>query len=69
MKNRTASATIHCERLAEGARRELRENNGVSVSNALDLNNSKMMAFVTFDTEDGRQSLFDKGVIEEVDGA
>jgi phenolic acid decarboxylase len=42
------------------------ENNGVSVSNVLDLNNSRMTAFVTFDTEAGRQSFFDKGVIKEI---
>jgi phenolic acid decarboxylase len=41
------------------------ENNGVSVSNVLDLNNSRMTAFVTFETGNGRQSFFDKGVIEE----
>jgi phenolic acid decarboxylase len=42
------------------------ENNGVSVSNVLDLNNSRMTAFVTFDTGEGRQSFFDKGVTEEI---
>ncbi len=41
------------------------ENNGVSVSNVLDLNNSRMTAFVTFDTGKGRQSFFDTGVTEE----
>jgi len=42
------------------------EHTGISVSNVLNLNNSRMTAFVTFDTENGRQSLFDKGIIEEV---
>jgi phenolic acid decarboxylase len=45
------------------------ENKGISVSNVLDLNNSRMTAFVTFDTEDGRRSFFDKGVITEIDKA
>jgi phenolic acid decarboxylase len=42
------------------------ENKGISVSNVLDLNNSRMTAFVTFDSGNGRQSFFDKGVIEEI---
>ena len=42
------------------------ENNGVSVSNVLDLNNRRMTAFVTFDAGKGRQSFFDKGVVEEI---
>jgi hypothetical protein len=42
------------------------ENKGISVSNVLDLNNSRMTAFVTYDTGDGRQSFFDKGVITEI---
>jgi hypothetical protein len=42
------------------------ENNGVSVSNVLDLNNRRMTAFVTFDAGKGRQSFFDKGAVEEV---
>jgi hypothetical protein len=36
---------------------------------ALDLKNSRMAAFVTFDTGDGRQRFFDKGVITEIDKA
>jgi phenolic acid decarboxylase len=42
------------------------ENNGISVSNVLDLNNRRMTAFVTFDAGKGRQSFFDKGVVEEI---
>jgi phenolic acid decarboxylase len=42
------------------------ENNGVSVSNVLDLNDRRMTAFVTFDAGKGRQSFFDEGVVEEV---
>jgi phenolic acid decarboxylase len=42
------------------------ENNGVSVSNVLDLNNRQVTAFVTFDAGEGRQSFFDKGVVEEI---
>lgn len=42
------------------------ENNGVSVSNVLDLNNRRMTAFVTFDAGKGRRSFFDKGVVEEI---
>jgi phenolic acid decarboxylase len=43
------------------------EGSGVSVSNVLDLNNSRMTAFVTFDTGSGRQSFFDKGFVTEID--
>jgi hypothetical protein len=32
----------------------------------LDLNNRRMTAFVTFDAGKGRQSFFDKGVVEEI---
>src|SRR5215510_662335 len=42
------------------------ENNGVSVSNVLDLNKYRMTAFVTFEAGKGRQSFFDKGVVEEI---
>src|SRR5499426_430748 len=42
------------------------ENDGISVSNVLDLNNSRMTAFLTFDMGKGRQSFFDKGIIEEI---
>jgi phenolic acid decarboxylase len=42
------------------------ENNGVSVSNVLDLNDRRMTAFVTFDAGEGRRSFFDKGVVEEI---
>jgi len=42
------------------------EDNGVSVSNVLDLNNRQAPAFVTFDAGEGRQSFFDEGVVEEV---
>jgi phenolic acid decarboxylase len=42
------------------------ENNGVSVSNVLDLNNRLVTGFVTFDAGEGRQCFFDKGVIEEI---
>jgi phenolic acid decarboxylase len=45
------------------------ENKGISVSNVLDLKNSRITAFVTFDTGDGRQCFFDKGVITEIDKA
>jgi phenolic acid decarboxylase len=43
------------------------EGSGVSVSNVLDLNNYRMTAFVTFDSGNGRQSFFDKGVVTEID--
>src|SRR5262249_43684495 len=42
------------------------ENHGVSVSNVLDLNDRRMTAFVTFDAGKGRQSFFDKDVVEEI---
>jgi len=42
------------------------ENNGISVSNVLDLDNRPAPAFVTFDAGKGRQSFFDKGVVEEI---
>jgi phenolic acid decarboxylase len=42
------------------------ENNGVSVSNVLDLNNRRAPGFVTFDAGEVRQSFFDKGVVEEI---
>jgi phenolic acid decarboxylase len=45
------------------------EKKGISVSNVLDLNDSIVTAFVTFDTGGGRQSFFDKGVVAEIDRA
>ena len=42
------------------------ENNGVSVSNVLDLNNSRVTAFMTFESGEGRRSFYDKGVTEEI---
>jgi phenolic acid decarboxylase len=45
------------------------EKKGISVSNVLDLNDSVVTAFVTFDAADGRQSFFDKGVVAEIDRA
>jgi phenolic acid decarboxylase len=42
------------------------ENDGISVSNVLDLNNRRMTAFLTFDMGKGRQSFFDKGAVEEI---
>jgi hypothetical protein len=42
------------------------EKSGTSVSQVLDLNTSKVTAFVTFDTPQGRKSLFDKGTLTEI---
>lgn len=42
------------------------EKSGVTVSQVLDLDQSKVTAFVTFDTEQGRQSQFDRGAITEL---
>jgi phenolic acid decarboxylase len=66
-KGTSGSETIHASEVAPNVFFiSWLENNGVSVSNVLDLNNSRMTAFVTFDAGNGRQSFFDKGVIEEI---
>jgi hypothetical protein len=42
------------------------EKTGVSVSQVLDLGRSRVTAFVTYSTDQGRISLFDKGSITEL---
>ena len=42
------------------------ETSGTTVSQALDLENMIVTAFVTFDTPQGRQSMFDKGTLAEL---
>jgi phenolic acid decarboxylase len=41
------------------------EESGTTVSQILDLNKSVVTAYVTFDTPNGRQSIFDKGTLTE----
>ncbi|HEV2663683.1 MAG TPA: phenolic acid decarboxylase [Blastocatellia bacterium] len=66
-KGTSGSETIYSSEVAPGVFFiSWLENNGVSVSNVLDLNNRRMEAFVTFDAGKGRQSFFDKGVVEEI---
>lgn len=66
-KGTSGSETIYSSEVAPGVFFiSWLENNGVSVSNVLDLNNRRMTAFVTFDPGNGRQSFFDKGVVEEI---
>lgn len=42
------------------------EQSGTSVSQVLDLNRSQATAFVTFETGQGRQSVFDNGTLIEL---
>ena len=41
------------------------EKSGTTVSQVLDLNKFLVIAFVTFDTPQGRQSMFDRGTLTE----
>ena len=41
------------------------EKSGTTVSQVLDLNEMVVTGFVTFDTPQGRQSIFDKGTLTE----
>lgn len=43
------------------------EKTGTTVSQVLDLNKMQVTAFVTFDSGNGRQSMFDKGTLRELD--
>ncbi len=42
------------------------EKSGTTVSQILDLNKMKVKAFVTFDSDKGRQSMLDQGTLTEV---
>ena len=42
------------------------EESGTTISQVLDLDRMVVTAFVTFDTPQGRQSMFDKGTLTEV---
>jgi phenolic acid decarboxylase len=41
------------------------EQSGTTVSQVLDLNKMTVVGFVTFDTPQGRQSIFDKGTLSD----
>lgn len=41
------------------------EKSGTTVSNVIDLVHSRVSAFVTFETPEGRQSVFDKGTLAQ----